>query len=167
MCVPEWTCGGPADLGLGIPADRTAGRRYWICIRRRKRRRNRFPVVVWIHGGGWSFGCKEEHRAIGLARRGGGGGGRVSNYRLLHEGHWPTEIEDCRAAVAFSRREAGRFHLESEAGLGRRGFGRGPFGGFNGDDGFAGGRTRVFGIGLFWTERLVDDALELALARSD
>ena len=51
-----------------------------------------FPVVVWVHGGGWKNGSKEKSKAAWLA---GEGIAVVSiNYRLTDVAQWPAQIDD-------------------------------------------------------------------------
>lgn len=75
-----------------------------------------FPVVLLLHGGGWTAGSKHELHAYahGLALR-----GIVAasvNYRLVSRdgsrNRWPAQMEDVRAAAVFLRRpeQTARFH---------------------------------------------------------
>ena len=75
-----------------------------------------FPVVLLLHGGGWTAGNKHELRAYayGLAQQ--GIVAASANYRLVSRdgtrNQWPAQIEDVRAAVAFLRQpeQTARFH---------------------------------------------------------
>ena len=60
-------------------------------------------VVMWIHGGGWKNGSKEPCRASWLAAK--GYAVASINYRLLPN-QWPSQMEDCRAAVRWLRTNA-------------------------------------------------------------
>ncbi|MEI6714438.1 MAG: sulfatase-like hydrolase/transferase [Verrucomicrobiota bacterium] len=71
------------------------------------------PLVVWIHGGGWSFGCKEEHCLLSWLAEEGVAVASI-NYRLLHQARWPAQIEDCRVAVAWLRNSVTQFHLDPD-----------------------------------------------------
>ena len=71
------------------------------------------PGVVWIHGGGWSGGTKNEARAkniCGILARAGYVAVSV-DYRL-GEGAWPTNLFDCKNAVRFLRAHAAEYHLD-------------------------------------------------------
>jgi arylsulfatase A-like enzyme/pimeloyl-ACP methyl ester carboxylesterase len=70
------------------------------------------PVVMWIHGGGWRSGAKENAPLIWLAKE--GYAVASINYRLLHVAQWPAQIDDCRAAVRWLRAHAQEYHLDPE-----------------------------------------------------
>jgi acetyl esterase/lipase len=71
--------------------------------------KDRLPVVVWIHGGAWRFGDKENCPALPLVTR---GFAVVSiNYRLTTEAIFPAQIHDCKAAIRWLRANAGRFPI--------------------------------------------------------
>ena len=68
------------------------------------------PVVVWVHGGGWKNGSKEKPKAAWLAEE---GYAVVSiNYRLTDLAQWPAQIDDCREAVRWARRNASVFGFD-------------------------------------------------------
>jgi len=70
------------------------------------------PVVVWVHGGGWKNGSKEKSKAAWLAEE---GYAVVSiNYRLTDVAQWPAQIDDCREAVRWVRRNASVFGFDSD-----------------------------------------------------
>lgn len=70
------------------------------------------PLVVWIHGGGWRTGSKEQCRATPLVQH----GYVVAsiNYRLTHEGRWPAQIEDCKAAIRWLRSQADVYGIDPQ-----------------------------------------------------
>ena len=70
------------------------------------------PVIMWIHGGGWSKGSKENCPLIWLAAE----GYAVASieYRLVPEAKWPTPIDDCRSAVRWLRTNAKKYNLDGE-----------------------------------------------------
>lgn len=65
------------------------------------------PVILWIHGGGWLKGSKDNCRAAFLARD----GFAVASvqYRLTDAAQWPAQIEDCYAAVRWVRKNAAKY----------------------------------------------------------
>ena len=68
------------------------------------------PVVMWIHGGGWHKGSKENCPLIWLASE---GYAVVSlGYRLVPEAKWPMPLDDSRAAVRFLRSNAAKYKLD-------------------------------------------------------
>jgi acetyl esterase/lipase len=72
----------------------------------------RLPVVVWIHGGGWRGGGKENCPAVPLAAK--GYAVASINYRLSQHSLFPAQIEDCKAAIRWLRANAAKYHLDPE-----------------------------------------------------
>ena len=72
----------------------------------------KLPLVIWIHGGGWTNGSKQSGYApgrIGKLINTGRYIGATINYRLSGESKWPAQIEDCRAAIRWLRENASQF----------------------------------------------------------
>ena len=72
--------------------------------------KERLPVVVWVHGGGWKAGSKDRCPGIWLTEHGYAVAG--INYRLSDEAPWPAQIDDCRSAVRWLRTHADDFGLD-------------------------------------------------------
>jgi acetyl esterase/lipase len=72
----------------------------------------RLPLVVWIHGGGWQAGSKENCPAIPLAAK--GYAVASVNYRLSQHAVFPAQIEDCKAAIRWLRANAAKYHIDPE-----------------------------------------------------
>lgn len=76
---------------------------------------NGLPVVIWIHGGGWVNGSKENCPAAFLAQK------NITvvsiNYRLATEAQWPAQINDCYDAVRWVRKNAKTFGFTSKIGV--------------------------------------------------
>lgn len=72
------------------------------------------PAIVWIHGGAWREGNKEDgiELLLPFARR--GYFCASIEYRLSHEAIFPAQIQDCKCAIRFLRAHAQEFHLDSE-----------------------------------------------------
>jgi len=75
------------------------------------------PAIVEIHGGWWFAGSKAgqlehvggwqlfKHNSLAVFS---------IDYRLGREGGFPENIRDCRNAIRFIRKNAGRFHIDPE-----------------------------------------------------
>jgi acetyl esterase/lipase len=68
------------------------------------------PLVVWVHGGGWRGGSKENSQAIPLSGR--GYAVASINYRLTDVATFPAQIEDCRAAIRWLRANASKYNID-------------------------------------------------------
>jgi acetyl esterase/lipase len=71
-----------------------------------------WPLVIWVHGGAWQTGSKEACRALFLSTR--GFAVASINYRLVDAGHFPMQIEDCRAAIRYLRANAAKYRLDPD-----------------------------------------------------
>jgi acetyl esterase len=67
------------------------------------------PVLVYLHGGGWTAGSAKTHRK--LAMRFAEAGYLVVNvdYRLAPEAPFPAAFDDCVAAVRWAAEHAARY----------------------------------------------------------
>lgn len=88
-------------------------------------RKNRtFPAVLIVHGGGWVGGDKaaRRERNIGMNLARAGYVCASINYRLAERKSpniairlataWPGNLHDCKTAVRFLRKHAGRYHID-------------------------------------------------------
>jgi acetyl esterase/lipase len=68
------------------------------------------PLMVWIHGGAWKEGSKENCPAVGML----GKGWVVAslNYRFSQHAVFPAQLEDCKAAIRFLRAHAEQYHID-------------------------------------------------------
>ncbi len=71
------------------------------------------PVIVWIHGGGWQGGNKDNGGpALPFVKR--GYAVASINYRLSQHATYPAQIEDCKAAVRWLRANAKKYNLDPD-----------------------------------------------------
>lgn len=87
-------------LDLLLPKDRAGKKR---------------PMVVFVHGGGWMSGKKEDGLDIvrTLAATGDYATATI-NYRLTQEAVWPAQIHDCKAAIRFLRGKAAEYGIDPD-----------------------------------------------------
>jgi acetyl esterase/lipase len=73
-----------------------------------------WPVVVWIHGGGWSGGSRLP--IPGSVTRLVPRGYAVASidYRLTGQAIWPAQIHDCKAAIRHLRANAATWGLDPD-----------------------------------------------------
>lgn len=76
----------------------------------------RFPVAMYVHGGGWSSGDKEKGAgALDMPQLQGAGFLVVAvNYRLAPEYQFPAMIEDVKCAVRSLRAHADEYNLDPD-----------------------------------------------------
>ncbi|MDP7006496.1 MAG: alpha/beta hydrolase [Phycisphaerales bacterium] len=64
------------------------------------------PVVIFIHGGGWIEGRRQDGlRSIKMFAKGGYFAMTI-DYRLAGQGGFPDAVHDCKAAIRFVRKNA-------------------------------------------------------------
>jgi acetyl esterase/lipase len=70
------------------------------------------PVVVWVHGGAWRGGSKDQTPALPLLRH--GYAVASISYRLSQEARFPAQIHDCKAAIRWLRAHAREYRLDPD-----------------------------------------------------
>lgn len=70
---------------------------------------DRLPVIVWLYGGGWYSGTREDYGFAGRAFAKQGFIVVIPDYRIVPEGHWPDFLEDSAAAVAWTQTHIGDY----------------------------------------------------------
>lgn len=80
-----------------------------------KQHKNKMPVVVWIHGGGWSDEIldkryRPEIQLGDLAKM----GFFIASieYRLCQHAAFPAQIQDCKCAIRFLRAHAEKYQID-------------------------------------------------------
>lgn len=64
------------------------------------------PLVLFVHGGGWSVGDKSQYASVGERLAGAGLVAAMANYRLSPAVQHPAHAEDVARAVAWCYRHA-------------------------------------------------------------
>lgn len=70
------------------------------------------PMILCIHGGGWSRGNKRQCPATMMVRD--GYAVASMQYRLTNEAAFPAQIEDCKAAVRWLRANAEKYRFDPD-----------------------------------------------------
>jgi acetyl esterase/lipase len=70
------------------------------------------PLIVWVHGGAFRAGSKEDGVPAGYLSL--GYAIASVNYRLSQHALWPAQIVDCKAAVRWLRAHAATYGLDPE-----------------------------------------------------
>jgi len=70
------------------------------------------PLLIWIHGGGWSEGGRGFCPLAPLARQ--GFAVASISYRLSGQAKFPAQIEDCKAAVRWLRAHAADYGYDPQ-----------------------------------------------------
>jgi acetyl esterase/lipase len=83
-----------------------------------------FPVVICIHGGGWTQGKRQDMSKTIETLAGRGFVAVTPTYRLAPDNKFPAQIEDCKAAVRWLRSNADKYKVNSDR-IGAIGFSAG------------------------------------------
>ncbi len=67
------------------------------------------PVLVFIHGGGWSWGRRQDYSFVGRAFAARGFVTVIANYRLTPDVAFPAFLDDVAAAIAWTQANAGAY----------------------------------------------------------
>jgi len=104
------------EIKNDIPyADTENPRQSLNLILPKSRKKKILPALIYIHGGGWKNGNKDQ----GVARllpyvESGEYVGISVGYRLSGEVRWPAQIHDCKAAVRWVRGNAKKYGINPE-----------------------------------------------------
>lgn len=70
------------------------------------------PVLVWIHGGGWSSGSHNQFPSFANDLRNQGITVISIAYRLSGQANFPAQIHDCKAAIRWIRANATQLNID-------------------------------------------------------
>ncbi len=71
-----------------------------------------YPMVVFVHGGSWESGSKDEYAFVGQSLAQAGYVTAVINYRKAPEHVYPDYVKDAAQAVAWSINNASSIHVD-------------------------------------------------------
>jgi len=74
-----------------------------------------FPVLLYVHGGGWTIGSRREcalNMILGVLQK--GWAIAVPEYRLAQQAKFPEFIYDVKTSIRFLRANAGKYGLSRE-----------------------------------------------------
>lgn len=72
-----------------------------------------YPLVVFIHGGSWESGNKEQYAFVGRSLAKAGYVTAVINYRKAPEFIYPAFVKDTAQAIAWSYHNADKFYADA------------------------------------------------------
>ena len=72
-----------------------------------------YPLVVWIHGGGWEAGSKSGGGPSAMLLEAGYAVASV-NYRFSSQAVFPAQLHDCQSAIRYLRAHAKEYGLDGD-----------------------------------------------------
>ena len=72
------------------------------------------PLLIWIHGGGWSAGSKADCPPLRQSFTERGYAVASLDYRLSSDAIFPAQIEDCKAAIRWLRAHAREYNIDPD-----------------------------------------------------
>jgi acetyl esterase/lipase len=93
---------------------RAGGKDLLLDIYRPENQDRDLPVVVWIYGGAFRAGSKDDDQTGGVTWLANRGYAVVAfNYRLSFEARFPAQTQDCKAAIRWLRANAAKYRLNT------------------------------------------------------
>lgn len=74
--------------------------------------KEKLPLIVWLHGGGWTSGDKENCPVLFFIKM--GYAVASINYRLSPQAVFPAQIQDCKASIRFLRANAVEYNIDPD-----------------------------------------------------
>lgn len=90
------------------------GKPQYLDLSFAKDAQKKLPVIVAIHGGGWSGGDKRGPMMMLLPLVRDGYAVASINYRLSQVAQFPAQIQDGKAAIRWVRAHADEYHLDAD-----------------------------------------------------
>ncbi len=102
--------GGGATLQVaGQPYGAGARNKLNIWVPTGTKKTDRLPVLVFLYGGGWNSGARDDYGFAGRAFARQGFIVVIPDYRIVPDGHWPDFLNDSAAAVAWTDAHIGNY----------------------------------------------------------
>jgi acetyl esterase/lipase len=102
----------PYDLKADLIYSNADGNPQALDLYLPKNGKGPFPVVVWVHGGGWMNGSKQKPKAEYLSEH--GYAVASIDFRQSQDAMWPAQINDCRNAIRWLRSHSTTYQLNPE-----------------------------------------------------
>lgn len=123
-CVlPQLHAGNTAVAGSSVIVERDVpyleeGRKETLDLYLPMPAQSRREAVVWIHGGGWAGGKKNDNREVRVSNSLANAGYVVASidYQLATDTQpsWPQALLDCKNAVRFLRANAEKYNIDPD-----------------------------------------------------
>lgn len=112
--LPFWRGDRRVDVTRDIVYAEHGGARLKLDVYARKDRPQNAPALLFLHGGGWVIGRKEDHGQTLLTRLAAHGWVCVTaNYRLAPRATFPEPMVDVKAAIKWVREQGHTFGATS------------------------------------------------------
>jgi acetyl esterase/lipase len=95
-----------------LPYTKSGHERHTLDLHLPEKSENPAPLIIWIHGGGWQGGSKENCQPLRQDWIQRGYAIASINYRLSSHAIFPAQIEDCKAAIRWLRANASTYHID-------------------------------------------------------
>ena len=94
------------ELSEGVEYGKVGERSLLLDLYKPKRQKGKVPGLIFIHGGGWKSGGRQDYRVYTTWFAQQGYVAATIGYRLSKEALFPAAVEDAKCAVRWMRAEA-------------------------------------------------------------
>ena len=106
----------PDDVELreGVEYGQVGSRSLRLDLYQPKRRKGKTPGLIFIHGGAWKSGQRQDYRVYTTWFAQRGYVAATIDYRLSHEARFPAAVEDAKCAVRWMRARAASLGVDPD-----------------------------------------------------